>query len=370
MLTSLTFTILQTGMCNFELTQVPVAWLEMWLTYTLISQVNLRTYSAKYIFFFFFSFLPPDFSYHWFRPWLLLQDPWNSLEKLEKAWRSFKTLAAIDSSCSSWFELRRLIRGLWPINYLQNFDPNASWYLCISKKFINFLFNLIFINYHVEEFIVVAISDTKFTPVCCVIQKVFYVYTKFWAQVSMSGGLLIQLLRGRVIRRLFRVNFRVTLNLPIFQRLWKRFFWFHVALVWGRDGIRLFSELEIHPQLQACCQVNGVSLGGTRFLLWNNHISFLADYYGATITKSMPSVTPEVVYNFSFMEDISRDPIMECDLPWQDSRISSRWENSDVSLSVSNIPRKFILSTKCSVNFSKLGKGKLHCRAANTLRAE
>ena len=223
MLTSLTFTILQTGMCNFELTQVPVAWLEMWLTYTLISQVNLRTYSAKYIFFF-FSFLPPDFSYHWFRPWLLLQDPWNSLEKLEKAWRSFKTLAAIDSSSSSWFELRRLIRGLWPINYLQNFDPNASWYLCISKKFINFLFNLIFINYHVEEFIVVAISDTKFTPVCCVIQKVFYVYTKFWAQVSMSAGLLIQLLRGRVIRRLFWVYLQSHSQSPYLPEALKEIF--------------------------------------------------------------------------------------------------------------------------------------------------
>lgn len=84
----------------------------------------------------------------------------------------------------------------------------------------------------------------------------------------------------------------------------------------------------------------------------------------------MPSVTPAAVYNFSFMEDISRDPIIECDLPWQDSRISSRWENSDVSLSVSSIPLKFILSTKCSINFSKLGKGKLHCRAANILWAE
>ena len=176
----------------------------------------------------------------------------------------------------------------------------------------------------------------------------------------MSWGLLIQPFPGRVIRRLFRVNFRV----------WKRFFWFHVALVWGREEIRLFSDLEIHPQLQACCQVNEVSLGGTRLSLWSKRISFLADYYGPTIAKSMPSVTPAAAYNFSFMEDISRDPIIECDLPWQDSRISSRWEYSDVSLSVSSIPLKFILSTKCSINFSKLGKGKLHCRAANILWAE
>ena len=87
-------------------------WLEF---YTLIYQVNLRTYSAKYIIFM-VCFLPTDFSYHWFRLWLLLQESWRSLKKLEEAWRSFKTLAVTDSSCSGWFELRRLIRELRPID--------------------------------------------------------------------------------------------------------------------------------------------------------------------------------------------------------------------------------------------------------------
>ena len=75
----------------------------------------------------FFCFLPPDFSYHWFRLRLLLQEPWSSLKKLENAWISFKTLAATGPSCSGWFELRWLIRDLRPINYLQNFDPDAPW---------------------------------------------------------------------------------------------------------------------------------------------------------------------------------------------------------------------------------------------------
>ena len=87
-------------------------WLEF---YTLIYQVNLRTYSAKYIIFM-VCFLPTDFSYHWFRLWLLLQESWRSLKKLEEAWRSFKTLAVTDSSCSGWFELRWLIRELRPID--------------------------------------------------------------------------------------------------------------------------------------------------------------------------------------------------------------------------------------------------------------
>ena len=83
----------------------------------LIYQINLRTYSANNIFFM-VCFLPTDFSYHWSRLRLLLQEAWRSLRKLEEAWRSFKTLAATDSSCSSWFELRRLIQDLRPINYL------------------------------------------------------------------------------------------------------------------------------------------------------------------------------------------------------------------------------------------------------------
>ena len=91
-------------------------------------------------------------------------------------------------------------------------------------------------------------------------------------------------------------------------------------------------------------------------------------YYRATITKSIPSLTPVAVYNFSFVEGSSRDPIMECDLPWQGSRISSSWANSDMSLSVSNIPLTFMLSIKYSVNFSKLGKGELSCLAADILR--
>ena len=107
------------------LTRVSAAGLEMHLIYSLIYQVNLRTCSAKYIFF--SCFLPPDFSYHWFRLCLLLQDHWSSLEKLEKTWRSFETLAATDSSCSGWFELRRLIRDLRPIDYVQNFDPDGPW---------------------------------------------------------------------------------------------------------------------------------------------------------------------------------------------------------------------------------------------------
>ena len=90
-------------------------------------QVNLRTCSAKYIVFM-VCFLPPDFSYHWFRFCLLLQEASRSFKKLEETWSSFKTQAATDSSCSGRFELRRLIRYLRPINYIQNFDPNAPWY--------------------------------------------------------------------------------------------------------------------------------------------------------------------------------------------------------------------------------------------------
>ena len=85
-------------------------------------QVNLRTCSAKYIVFM-VCFLPPDFSYHWFRFCLPLQDASKSLKKLEKTWRSFKTLAATDSSCSGRFELWRLIRYLRPINTSRILTP-------------------------------------------------------------------------------------------------------------------------------------------------------------------------------------------------------------------------------------------------------
>ena len=78
-------------------------------------------------------FLPPDFSYCWFRIWLLLQEPWSNLKKLEAAWRSFKALSVTDSSCSGWFELRRPTRDTRPINYLQNFDPEAPWYDLFSR---------------------------------------------------------------------------------------------------------------------------------------------------------------------------------------------------------------------------------------------
>ena len=103
----------------------PPAGLDFRLTYTLIYQVILKTYSAKYIIFM-PCFLPTDFSYHRSRLWLLLQKPWRSLRKLEEAWRSFKTLAGTDSCCSSWLELRRLIRDLRSIDYLQNYDPIAA----------------------------------------------------------------------------------------------------------------------------------------------------------------------------------------------------------------------------------------------------
>ena len=77
-----------------RLTRDPAPWYELQLIlsygcleyYTLIYQVNLRTYSAKYIIFM-VCFLPTDFSYHWSRLWLLLQEPWRSLRKLEEASR-------------------------------------------------------------------------------------------------------------------------------------------------------------------------------------------------------------------------------------------------------------------------------------------
>ena len=111
----------------------PSAGLDLRLTYTLIYQVNLRTYFANKYIIFMVCFLSPDFSYHWSRLWLLLQETWRSLRKLEEAWRSLKTLAATDSSCSGWFKLR-------PIDYLQNFDPDAPWYphhLDLSRQMVN-----------------------------------------------------------------------------------------------------------------------------------------------------------------------------------------------------------------------------------------
>ena len=62
----------------------PPAGLDLWRTYTLIYQVNLRTYSAKYTISM-VCFLPLNFSYHWLRLWLLLQEHWRSLRKLEEA---------------------------------------------------------------------------------------------------------------------------------------------------------------------------------------------------------------------------------------------------------------------------------------------
>ena len=111
---------------NLRLTRVPPAGLDLCLFYTLIYQINLRTYCAKYIIFMVFC-LPLDFSYHWFRLCLLLQQPWGSLKKLEEAWRGFKAVTATDSSWSGWLELRRLIRDLRPIDYLQNFEPDSPW---------------------------------------------------------------------------------------------------------------------------------------------------------------------------------------------------------------------------------------------------
>ena len=69
-----------------RLTQgLPVGF-DLRLTYTLIHPVNLRTYPAKYIIFI-VCFLPADFSYHWFRLLLLLQEAWTSLKKPGEASR-------------------------------------------------------------------------------------------------------------------------------------------------------------------------------------------------------------------------------------------------------------------------------------------
>ena len=116
-----------------RLTRVPAAWYELqlilscsWLEfYTVIYQVNLKTYSAKYIIFNFYGL----FSTNWLQLPLIhaLAAASRTLKKLEEAWRSFKTLVATGSSCSGCLELWRLIRDLRSISYLQNFDPNAPW---------------------------------------------------------------------------------------------------------------------------------------------------------------------------------------------------------------------------------------------------
>ena len=77
-----------------RLTRVPPAELDLGMTYTLIYQVNLRTYSANRITFM-VCFQAHDFSYQWFRRWLLLQEPWRSSKNFEEAWRNFKTKAII-----------------------------------------------------------------------------------------------------------------------------------------------------------------------------------------------------------------------------------------------------------------------------------
>ena len=81
------------------LTPVLVVGLDLSLIYTFIYRSNLGTYFPKYIVFK-VRFLAADFSYHWFRHYLVRQEPWRSLKELEKPWRSFEALAATDSSCS------------------------------------------------------------------------------------------------------------------------------------------------------------------------------------------------------------------------------------------------------------------------------
>ena len=72
------------------------------------------------------------FSTSWFQLPLIqaLDAASRILKKLEEVWGSLKKLQ--DSSChwfklQQLFELRRLIRDLWPIDYLQNFDPDLPW---------------------------------------------------------------------------------------------------------------------------------------------------------------------------------------------------------------------------------------------------
>ena len=69
---------------------------------------------------------------------MLLQESWKSLKKFEEAWKSFKTLAATDSSCSSfsscdvWFETcdqSTTSRILTPISRDKSYrDSNKNYY--------------------------------------------------------------------------------------------------------------------------------------------------------------------------------------------------------------------------------------------------
>ena len=93
-----------------QLTRVPAAWYELqlilscswlrvvadsssagWTRYAAVLFFKISSkfkdfLFAKYIIFMVY-FLPLDFSYHWFRLCLLLQEPWRSLKKLEETSR-------------------------------------------------------------------------------------------------------------------------------------------------------------------------------------------------------------------------------------------------------------------------------------------
>ena len=119
------------------LTQDPPAGFDLWLTYTLIYPVNLRTYSAKYIIFI-VSLLPAGFSYHWFKFWLLLQEPWRGLKKPKEASRLYLRLlwvAAADTRPAT----NRLPPKFWPQS------PLIEQYVCYGKshKYLTFNFKII-----------------------------------------------------------------------------------------------------------------------------------------------------------------------------------------------------------------------------------
>ena len=111
-------------------TWVPAAELDLRLTYILIYQVILRTFFCKMHHHYGF------FSTDWFQLPLIqaLAAASRTLKKLEEVWRSLKKLQnpSCDwSSCSGWFELQRQIGDLRPIDYLENFEPDAPWQLSI-----------------------------------------------------------------------------------------------------------------------------------------------------------------------------------------------------------------------------------------------
>ena len=132
-----------------QLTRVPAAWYELqlilscswlrvvadsssagWTRYAAVLFFKISSkfkdfLFAKYIIFMVY-FLPLDFSYHWFRLCLLLQEPWRSLKKLEKAWRNFKTLAAADSRPST----NRLLPEFWPLCPLIHFK---GWHESLKR---------------------------------------------------------------------------------------------------------------------------------------------------------------------------------------------------------------------------------------------